>query len=233
MKQIKLTSSEKRIYEIMTDAISQKNKITVSELAKRSGVASSSVVKLAHKLGYPGWNEMFYTCCNNHADIISLSFQDFDFLNDEEMNGYIKIICELLKQNKEAKIAVCAIGDCEISSNYFQEKLWSRGFTVIPFEYIYQYNEDNSSLSGIVFLINESGIVLLEGCMIAKNKNFTVVSITSNCISPLATHSHLTIELKNQKSSIKEYSPNFFTARVLMFIELIFAIYDEIESNNI
>lgn len=81
---------------------------------------------------------------------------------------------------------------------------------------------------GMLIAINESGVVLLEQCLKARKLDYNIVSITSNQNSPLACNSHLTIELKNKKSTFYNYNPNFFTAHVIIFIEILFARYDEL-----
>lgn len=227
MAQNKFTAIEQKIYDIMMNSVALKQKETVSSIAEKAGAAPSSVIKLTKKLGYPGWNEMFYTLSKSHTDVISLSFNNFDFLTNDAMNQYIQTLCELLKQSREGRVYVCAIGNADFAAEYLVEKLWGRGFTVVPAKLELLSMNDQKGLPGMAIVINESGIVLLDYCLEARKNNHRVVTITGNSQSPLASHSDVTIELKNHKSSLMEYSPNFFTARVVIFIELLFVIYDE------
>lgn len=226
MEEIKLTEVEKRIYQVLLQSIKQKEKETVAQLAKIANVAPSSIIKLAKKLGYPGWSEMYYTLCSQAADSISLTFDNFDFLTDEDANIYIETLCKLMDDYKKARMLVVSIGDSESAGAYLLKKLWHRGFIAMPLHRgQLEYHEP-----GVLFAINESGIVLLSQCVEAKQKNFTLVSITSNHKSPLASNSHITVEIKNHKSKLERYNPNFFAARVIIFIELLFAKYDELHT---
>lgn len=230
MEQNNFTLSEQKIYEKMMESIQSKRKETVSSIARAVNVAPSSVIKLTKKLGYPGWNEMFYTLSNQHADVISLSFNHFDFLANQEMNQYIQILCELLLKTYNGRVYISTLGNADFAGDYLSDKLWERGFTVVPYGKVIQDTEGQRKTPGVIFIINESGVALLSSCMEARKNDLSVVSITSNSQSPLSMHSHVSIELKNQRSTLLEYSPNFFTARVVIFIEFLFVAYDELAS---
>lgn len=225
MNEVHFTQSEKSIYEEMLKCVRAQEKRLVAQIASNVKVAPSSVIKVCKKLGYPGWNEMFYTLSSTSTDAISLSFDNFDFLTDEDVNTYIKVLCEMLEKYHNHTILTVSIGDSECVGAYLLKKLWHRGFLAMPYHRGQLDCADNKP--GIVFAINESGIVLLQPCLDAKEKDFAIVSITSNRQSPLACNSHMTIEIKNKKSEIVAYDPNFFAARVIIFIELLFAQYDE------
>lgn len=226
MEEIKLTEVEKRIYQVLLQSVKQKEKETVAQLAKRANVAPSSIVKLAKKMGYPGWNEMYYTLCSQATDSISLSFDNFAFLTDEDANEYIETLCQLLDDFRTSRMLVVSIGDSESAGTYLLKKLWHRGFIAMPLH----RGQLEQHEPGLLFAINESGIVLLSQCVEAKQNDITLVSITSNHKSPLASNSHITVEIKNQKSQLERYNPNFFAARVIIFIELLFAKYDELHA---
>lgn len=228
MEQLKFTPTERTIYEVMLKAVRAQEKPTVATIAQSAGVVPSSVIKVAKKLGYPGWSEMYYTLSSTYTDEISLSFDNFDFLSDRDTDAYIETLCEMLIRYHDDCILVSSVGDGEFAGEYLIHKLWMRGFIAMPYYKRLLEVEDAQSKTGVVFVINESGIVLLNSCVEAKEKDYNIVSITSNRNSPLASNSHVTIELKNHKSSLQEYAPNFFTARVIVFIELLFVTYDEL-----
>ena len=228
MEEIKLTESEKRIYQVLLQCVKNRKKETVAQLAKRAEAAPSSIVKLAKKLGYPGWSEMYYTLCSQTSDSISLSFDNFNFLTDEDSKAYIETLCKLLDDFYTQRILVASVGDSECAGTYLLKKLWHRGFMAMPLH----RGQMSQQESGVMFIINESGIALLSQCIEAKEHHFTVASITSNHCSPIASASHITVEIKNHKSQLERYNPNFFAARVLIFLELLFAKYDEIHKKH-
>ena len=227
MKEIKFTSTEQRIYDEMRQAARHQEKTTVAVLAARAGVVPSSVVKVSKKLGYTGWKEMYYFLSHTSTNSLSLSFEDFDFLADREMLRYISTLSDLLIRHRKEGILVDSIGDASSAGDHFIMKLWKRGIDARPYSRELMDVQLQTSEPGILFIINESGVVLLHSCLRGREKGYRVVSVTGNSKSPLASNSDISVELENKKSTLEAYSPNFFTARVLMFIELLFVSYDE------
>lgn len=227
MSGTKLTKTELTIYEQVVEAAKQKDKCTVQQLAQRAGVAPSTVVKLARKIGYGGWNDMFYTLHNRYTAAAPIAYNDFHFPTLENQRAEIDDLCELLYLCRDGWVLVQGLGDVEYVANTLMAKLWDHGFRAAI------YSEHQAVLAAAcgaesaAILINESGLLLAGGCMQARQKGLHTVSISSSRHTPLATNSDITVELENNRSSLKEYAPNFFAARVLMFLELLFVSYRE------
>lgn len=227
MKEIKFTPTEQRIYDEMRQAARHQEKTTVAVIAQRAGVVPSSVVKVSKKLGYTGWKDMYYSLSHRSTNSLSLSFTDFDFLADQEIFHYIGTLSDLLIRHRKDSILVDSIGDAEYAGSHFIVELWKRGIEVRPYNRELLDVQLKDREAGILFIINESGVVLLHSCLRGREKGYRVVSVTGNSKSPLASNSDISVELENKKSTLEAYLPNFFTARVLMFIELLFVSYDE------
>lgn len=227
MKEIQLSATEQMIYEELMLVINSKQKETVSTIAKRVGVAPSTIIKVTKKLGYPGWNEMYYSLNNLNRNAIPLSLNSFDFINQSELNEKIELLSKTFMHFKDSTILIKTIGDSQYISDYLLDCLWQRGFEAYPYNSRIMDMCEREKKNGIIVLINESGIALLDISVRARKTGFKVIAITNNHNSPLATNSHLSIEIMNHKSSLLKYEPNFFTARVLIFIELLLVSLDD------
>ncbi len=227
MNEIQLTETENLIYQELMESIRKKDKQKVSLIAKKVGVANSSISKVAKKLGYSGWNEMYYSLVNNHTDLIPLSFNDFKFIDISIMHEQLNLLCDLIIQNKQNGIVIQTIGDVQHLDEYLLENFWKRGFTAYKYRNELVKNLKEHERSGVSFFISESGIVFTDNCIYARENDFSVVSISANQNSPQAANAHISIEIKNNKSNLLQYEPNFFTTKVLIFLELLFVQIDE------
>ena len=226
MKEIELNEIEKKIYDEMIESIRTKSKRKISEIAKKLDVPNSSVVKVTQKLGYSGWKEMYYSLSHANNDKIPMAFDNFNFIN-QNVSEELELLCQMIIKYKKECIVIQTIGDVGYLDYYLLTNFWNRGFQCYMFspELIQSLSEQNKA--GIALFINESGIIFLENCVYMKNHDFNVISITSNQESPLSANSHISIEIKNHKSNLSAYEPNFFTARVMLFLELLFVKIDE------
>ena len=226
MDEMNFTETENRIYEEILKNVKQHKKKTVVQIAEKVDVAPSYVIKVAKKLGYSGLNEMWYSLSGIYTDSVSVSLDDFDLMEKNLLDVHVQILCDMLINYRNERIIVNSIGDSDYVGTYLLDKLWHRGFNAMPYK-SQLLDQARCLKPGMLIAINESGVVLLEQCLKARKHNYNFVSITSNRNSPLACNSHLTIELRNKKSNFYNYNPNFFTAYVLIFIEILFARYDE------
>lgn len=232
MSEMNFTEIEQKIYKEITKSIQQHQKKTVAQIASAAHAAPSHVIKVAKKLGYSGLNDMWYRLTSIDTDSFTVSLDDFHLMENQQLDVHVQILCDMLINYKDTTIIINTIGDSDYVGTYLLEKLWQRGFHAMPYHKDLMELEADSGKPGMLIAINESGVVLLEQCLQARRQEYNIVSITSNRHSPLASNSHLTIELRNKKSQVYCYSPNFFTAYVIMLIELLFARYDELKKEN-
>lgn len=215
------------IYEQVVEAAKQKDKCTVQQLAQKAEVAPSTVAKLARKIGYSGWNEMFYALHDRYAAAAPIAYDDFHFPTLENRREEIDRLCELLYQCRDGWLLVYGLGDVEYVANSLMGKLWEHGFRASIYSESQLAYVSACKAESAAIMINESGLLLLGLCMQARQNGLHTVSISSSCHTPLAVNSEITVELKNERSTLREYAPNFFAARVLMFLELLFVAYRE------
>lgn len=221
MNDLKLGSREEIVYNYLIDLINNKEKQTVNQISQTLSVAPSTVIKVTKKLGYSGWNDMFYQSVNNHASVVPLDFNNFKFLDFSESSEKISLICEMIKKYRGAPIVIFSIGDTELVATWLAKKLLNKGY--LAFANTYYLSLKNCNFQpGISIFICESGMSYIDIKNEYVEHDYLSVSITSNQKTPLAMQSHISVEIKNNKNkTIKQYEPDYFASRVLIFFELV------------
>lgn len=223
MKEIRFTAKEQLIYNHIKQIIKEEKKRPIAEIAREIDAAPSSIVKLAKKLGYSGWNEMYYSMKNILTDEYPVMIDSFMPENNEQLKNSICEIARIITKYKNQDIMVVSIGDSHYLGKFLVRKLLERNYKA----HIYEHVMRRDDRDGLCISINESGITLLNVCIEAQEKNYKVIAITSNRESPLASQSDFSVEMQNHKSELLEYEPNYFAARVLIFLEMVLAEMDE------
>ncbi len=224
----KLTLKEERVLEVIYDSIKHHEKKSVTQVAAVAEVAPSFVIKVAKKLGYSGLTEMYYELLSTSTETISVNMNHLEMFQGSDLEIYLQPLCELLMNYRSDRIVVNSMGDAEYVENYLLNRLWERGFYAMPYRKDILENPQHGK-PGMMIAINERGVVLLSSSLLAKEKEYNIISITGNSLSPLALNSHLTIQIHGEKSQVGNYTPNFFVAHTIAFIEILFALYDELE----
>lgn len=225
------------MYDIIYSSAKKNEKMSIGDVAKIGFVSVATVVKLCKKMGYSGYKEMYYFLSTKESkNTITIDFNDFKGLVTTSNTLDLRIIAELLYVYKDCINVVASVGYCDSARDYLLQKLWSFGFRAIN-TYHKDAVEATEVKKGAYFVFSESGDVnsLRERCEVALNGGYNLILFTLNNSSPLAQMAHLTIQVNsNKKSTINEYKANFFTAKIIVFIELLFEEYSKIlnECNN-
>lgn len=228
MREIKLTKNDEKIFEEIKRLVKLNQKHTCAQIAEQIGTAPSSIIKLAKKMGYSGWNEMYYSLSRIYSDAVPLSINNFDFLSEGKIFEKTRQLMELLQAYKDRKIVIGCVGDSEFLTNYLLDKLCQRDYSACRYtDRILSGLREAPGEPGLCVFVNESGILLVDACIRFQELGYRVYSVTSSTETPLAAKSDFSVEIKNKKSSVDNYLPNFFAARTLIFLELLFAEIDE------
>lgn len=70
---------------------------------------------------------------------------------------------------------------------------------------------------GILFVVNETGIVLADDARIARELGYAVIALTGNPASPVAHLATIPVIIRSNKSKPESYEPDFFCARAMTF----------------
>lgn len=204
-----LSNSEINILEYIMENPEKVKKEGIRQLAKANFTSTASVVRLAKKLGYSGYNELIFdikkmtngTVVEGGKSIINTSILP----SLEEFNSYF---------NKENYIYIYGEGFCEFVTGYIHRKLLVKKYNVIllhgleiPIVYTEKHNPT-------LLLISKSGETFscINKIQQMKDLNRPVVSITSNSNSTIAKASDMTFSIpdNNITDNTNEGYTNFF-----------------------
>lgn len=197
------------VHEAVRAAARRGHRATVSEVASQVGAARSSVYRVAQKLGYKSWIEFTSSLVRYHAGE----------QGGDPVATSVKAVADALLRNRHLPILVDAVGDAEVCSMYLLLRLGECDFFPMPFTKHIAQARGGTAGSGVVIVINESGMSLLRTCLAAREQGFEVVSITSSHDTPVSKMSSINVVIKNNKSHIDSYEPNHFAAGALAFLE--------------
>ena len=73
MKESKRTANDERILNEVRRAVTNNEKLTCAQLAQRLDIVPSTVIKAARKMGFSGWNDMYYSLSQRYSEALPLS----------------------------------------------------------------------------------------------------------------------------------------------------------------
>lgn len=233
MGECKLTDTEEKILERIRYYANKNEKLNISTLAKELFVSGAAIIKLSKKMGYSGYSEMFYSISTESSrNIISVDFNDFKGLTTKSNDVDIKIIAEILYSYKNSNCLLASLGYCDAAKDYLMQKLWSFNFKAFD-SYHREATKMHKGEKGVFFIFSESGNFesIIRRCEEALKNNYNIIAFTSNRNSKLASIAHLTVEIESNKNKEEEhYIANLFTAKIIVFIELLFQEYSILEN---
>lgn len=225
---IALNDTECMIMRHIKGYIEKNQKVSIKVIATECFVSTAYIMKFAKKIGYSGYSEMYYALLSKEDTSVKVNFENFGKLTSSEINEEIERVCDLLYKHRDAQMIVTSMGFCDHAATYFLHKLWTFGFYAMNTYHIEAYEHEERK-PGIVFAFSSSGTMggIIGRCNYAKKKGYQVVTITSNQKSPLAMVADLSIEILCSKGKRNKYEPDFFSAKILVFLELVLSTYSK------
>lgn len=220
-----ISDFDKSIYDVILEMINAHDHITITDVAKKANVAPSTITKLAIKLGYNGWTDLKFTLCQRKV----ISSENYISFGDDSTFKNVNAIQTMLSEHSSDIVYVCAMGEGDYLMNYCLNKLWERGFNARPISGKYGSLDRKKSMM-IVF--NESGTMLYNIVERAMNLDIPVICFTNNNKSPVAKGSKISVEIDSVKSDYNNYKANMFVPKGLVYLELIFSLYDRENLNK-
>ena len=198
-------------------------KIPIREIAQSAFVSTSSIVRLAKKLGYNGYSEMLYGLKTESTTNIEYNMTDTIrsiIILEESLNVIDRFIEDLLNSDN-GRIHVIGIGYSDYAAQYFCDKLMELDYyatTKSPLDFPTQKKES------ILFFISESGetndlIFIQKRCQSLGYRTFV---LCANKNSTLCRNAPNHIIIKKGRDNHK--FPNYFIGNSINLIESILAI---------
>lgn len=204
-----LTPNERSVYGYVREQARQGVRPTIDQVAEATGVPRSSVGRVAGALGYQGWPDF------------TAQLQEYFQRNQGDDSGVVedsvRVICDTLRKHRGQPVMVGSVGDAGVLGSYLIMRLCELGLWAMPYSVLAL--ERCQASGGVLLVLNESGMVLLPACVAAHERDFEVIAITASHDTPVSKVADVNIVIKNQKSTMHSYRPNYFTAGSLSLFE--------------
>ncbi len=126
----KLTEVEHKLLQYIIQDIDQLEGVGVREIAKENFTSPAAIIRLAKKLGFNGYLEMYYYFKMNGTRPATDEIIDFQ-INGELLDDTIQEMKNFYRQNEEKFIFIYATGFSGIIGEYLYKKLLVNGIKVI------------------------------------------------------------------------------------------------------
>lgn len=233
-----ITKLEQQVLEYIINNIHNVMKLGVRGVAKENYTSTSTIMRLAKKLGYEGFIDMVYNIMpmvENEEKILSdemISMNGVDitsllkYISEED----IKYFIELLMKMDNKFIFIYATGMSKIIAEYLSKKL-----LIIGKKNIFSSGSDSVGVfenhledMSILFVISKSGETktVLDKVNSARDKNIKIISITRETENSIAKASDINFKIFDMnKLDDRNYYPNTFFPNCCMLIEYLIFRY--------
>ena len=210
----------------------------VRGVAKDNYTSPSTIIRLAKKLGYTGFIDLYYQIlpmvkkiegsqADNDEEFLRINQEDFFKENSrEDIEQFIQQVLYL----KQKYLFIYATGFSAIAAEYLYKKLLVLGKKTIIATGTDSIGvfENNLEDIGALIVISKSGEtqLVIDKLLVAKEQNIFTVTFTKETTNRAAEISDLNFKIiDNNKLDDRNMLPNSFFPRLLMLVEFIFKTY--------
>lgn len=221
-KRYLLNETEHRVLSCILSEIENGNtKINIRSVAQQSYVSTTTVIKLAKKLGYQGYSDMIYSLKRrveeerNTSAGIDLS----SILKDVDLPVIDAFAKELFNQRNNC-IYIVGLGFSTIASSYLMRRLAT--LHILAYDGSPVDMMRRSSTPGMTIILSKSGETqdLIDIAVHAKNMKHKLFTITSHGESTLAKMSDHFLTI-HTGGPVAYNVPDFFIGRTIILFEYI------------
>lgn len=187
-------------------------RLTVAEMAERAGTSPASLVRLAQKLGYHGWSDMYADFCLQRSDLAR---------TDDPTAEKIGELCDVIERHAGDAMLIDGIGDGEYPCDFLRDRLDALGLDALNYRAETAESLARLGRNGLVIIFNESGVALYNRVAEARRFGLESFAVTGRSSSPIALTADHAIVLRCNKTQVRSYEPDFFCARCLVLVELV------------
>ena len=131
----KLTDTERQVLDYILDHLGEALGLGVREIARANYTSTSTIMRLAHKMGYDGFVDMCYrlrTLAQAHTEQLSEAQTFLDSFSLDSLLGYntydqLKVCAQHIARQKGTPIFVYATGFSATVGSYLAQKLTNMG----------------------------------------------------------------------------------------------------------
>lgn len=200
---------EHLVYEYVRTQVKEGKKPTIDEVAQALAIPRSTVSWCARKLGYKNWRNF----------VRALGHYFSHPQGPDQLESEVRLVAQTIAESAHTTVLIDAVGDAEIGVEYVLSRFSEAGYHAEPYSLSLVQLAQKRGTTGVLIVINESGMTLLHSCLDALEAGFIVIGITASSDTPVSKLASISVVIKNNKSDVVEYQPNYFTAAVLVFLE--------------
>ncbi|UOQ83738.1 MurR/RpiR family transcriptional regulator [Gracilibacillus salinarum] len=233
-----LSEIDIQILEYIIKNIDKVLQMGVRKIAENNYTSAATVIRLAKKLGYTGFVDMYYNLLpllntmekpkpEVMEDFPEMSSQDFFQYNTmEDITQFIERVLHLDQQY----IFIYATGFSGITAEYLYKKLLVLGKKTVLASGMDSVGvfENNIDDIGALVVISKSGETqqVIDKLNAAREQKITTVSFTKETQNRVADLSDINFKISdNNKLDDRNMLPNIFFPKLLMLFEIIMKEY--------
>jgi DNA-binding MurR/RpiR family transcriptional regulator len=222
-----LTELEKTILNRINYYINENKRVNIQTIADDCFVSKGAVVKLAKKLGFSGYSEMYYVTLAAREKTFAADYSGVEeIFQNSKSQEYIKMFYEQLWQNRNSKIYIDSLGICDTARDYYLQKLLIFEFNA---SICYHFEAFHVHNPGLYIFLSYSGTNsgIIDKVKVAADNGFKVIALTANPNSPLGKLADYTFNVTGSRSDKYDYMPDLFTANLIILFELVLSEYSQ------
>lgn len=234
-KNVPLSALETVILQDLIALIESGQKLGIREVATRNYTSTTTIIRLAKKLGYRGFTDLYYGLQRQlrHGSDDAVA-EDVPFLDGfcaqlQELRCQyepIRRLAQTLHLQKRMMVYICGMGFSSFPADYFSKKLMVQGIKCIfsGAEETVAIFESNLEDIGLFIAVSRSGETakVLERVRLARQQQIPIAAFTAQPDSTLARLSDIVLVMgDNEQLDDKNINPCYFFAGILLQMELV------------
>lgn len=217
-----LTNTELNIIETIISELSEgKEKISIRDLANKTFVSTTVIIKLAKKLGFVGYSQMIYALSESIHQKVSKDniYSLNEFVNNDDMTKIYSLADDIYK-HKNQKIYLVGLGFSAIITQYFSKRLAE--FDIFAYDGAPIDCVNDKSNPSVVIVFSKSGETtdLVQIMEISKRMGHTLYAFTTSLDSTIARVADYHIELKYKYNKLFD-TPDYYVGSCIFIVESI------------
>lgn len=222
-----LTELEKTILNRINYYINKGERVNIQTIAKDCFVSKGAIVKLAKKLGFSGYSEMYYVTLAARKRTYSVDYSSVEeIFQNNQSQTYINKFCDVLWEYHNSKIYIDSLGICDTARDYYLQKLLIFEFNA---SICYHFEAFHIHNPGLYIFLSYSGSnsAIIDKVKVAADNGFKVIALTANPDSPLGKEADYTVAVVGNRTNKENYEPDLFTANLIILFELVLSEYSK------
>lgn len=220
-----LNETEILILEEITRQLQNDNiKLAIRDLAKATYVSTTTIIKMAKKMGFQGYSQMIYSLNESiHRQVDKQDTYAMKHYLAQEDIEIVEVLAQDIYEHRKQKIYLVGLGFSSIITTYFMKRLAE--LDILAYDGAPIDSIVSGSLPSILVFFSKTGETedLIQICKTSKHFHHRVYTITTNKNSSLASLSDHPIILNYRANALYDV-PDYYVGYAIFLIENILAL---------